>query len=76
MHDTCFRRQLVPPETDVEALIEREPALLVADLEKVVADIRRLMPEADPGVVVATNPGIVLDMMTHGMESSAESSTP
>lgn len=55
----------------MEALIEREPALLVADLEKMVADIRRLMPEADPGIIIATNPGIVLDMTTHGLESSA-----
>lgn len=71
MHNVAFCRILVPVGTDVEALIEREPVLLVADLQKMVADIRRLMPLADPGVVIATNPGIVLDMSTHRMESSA-----
>ena len=71
-----MRRLLVPTDTDVVALIEHEPALLIADLDKVVADIRRLMPTADPGMVIATNPGIVLDMRTHRMESSEERVIP
>ena len=67
-----MHRLLVPRGTDVEALIEQEPALLIADLRKVVADIRRLLPAAEPGKVIATNPGMVLDMTTHRMESSEE----
>lgn len=72
MCDSAVRRLLVPSGTDVEALIELEPALLIADLRKVVSDVRRLLPAADPGKVIATNPGMVLEMTTHRMESSEE----
>ena len=43
-----------------------------SNLRQVVQDIARLLPAANPGLVIATNPGMVLDMTTHRMESSEE----
>ncbi len=50
------------PQANIEALIEQEPLLLKANVNKVLANVERLMPGADPARVLAGNPTLVMGM--------------
>lgn len=63
-----LRREL--PGVAVERLVEEEPRLLGADIGAVKAELRRLMPGADPVALVATHAGMVLPMKDAGMPAS------
>ncbi|KAK9799351.1 hypothetical protein WJX73_009451 [Symbiochloris irregularis] len=66
-------REAFGPDTDVEAIITREPALLSADIHDLSSEIMRLMPgTADPIAFIAANPSIVLDMGLAGLPSTID----
>eukprot|EP00775_Hariotina_reticulata_P013523 gene13523-13648_t len=65
-----LRQQL--PGMDVDALISEEPMLLRADLPRVMSELARLMPNADPVMLISRDPRMVLDMNTNGMPSTLE----
>ncbi|KAK9818278.1 hypothetical protein WJX72_009990 [[Myrmecia] bisecta] len=65
-----LRQQL--PGVDVTALVEREPGLLLADVGALLAEVRRLMPSADPVQYLARNPHSVLDMQQAGLPSTMD----
>ena len=50
--------------------MEAEPRLLLADIDDILAELRRLLPGADPVKMVATHAGMVLPMKFAGLESS------
>ena len=52
----------LPPSVDIERLVAAEPMLLRADIQAVLADLRRLMPGQDPVAVLLSNPSGCLDM--------------
>ena len=54
--------QALPPIVDIERLVAAEPMLLRADIQAVLADLRRLMPGQDPVSVLLSNPSGCLDM--------------
>lgn len=60
------------PSVDVDALVEQEPMILRADLPRVMAELARLMPNADPVRLIAQDPTLVLDMETAGQPSTIE----
>lgn len=68
MHDLRQRLQGV----DVDALIEQEPMLLRADLPRLMSELARLVPNADPVRLIASDPQMVLDMDVAGMPSTLE----
>lgn len=65
-------RALLGPAVDVEGLIEAEPMLLRADLPRLMSELARLAPGADPVRLIAANPQMVLDMDAAGMPSTLE----
>jgi hypothetical protein len=65
-----LRQQL--PGVDVDALISQEPMLLRADLPRVMSELARLIPNADPVMLISRDPRMVLDMDTNGMPSTLE----
>lgn len=65
-----LRAQL--PGVDVDALISQEPMLLRADLPRLMSELARLMPNADPVRVIASDPQMVLEMDVAGMPSTLE----
>ncbi len=60
------------PGVDVDALVQAEPMLLRADLPRLMAELARLAPNADPVRLIATDPQMVLDMNAAGMPSTLE----
>ncbi|KAF6253901.1 hypothetical protein COO60DRAFT_1703616 [Scenedesmus sp. NREL 46B-D3] len=60
------------PGVDVDALISQEPMLLRADLPRLMSELARLMPHADPVRLIARDPQMVLDMDVAGMPSTLE----
>jgi hypothetical protein len=60
------------PGVDVDALISQEPMLLRADLPRLMSELTRLMPNADPVRLIASDPQMVLDMDVAGMPSTLE----
>ncbi|MEW5314397.1 MAG: hypothetical protein WDW38_005903 [Sanguina aurantia] len=68
--DSCLSTQL--PGVNVAMLIDAEPAVLTADLHKVLAHCRRLLPDEDPVRVLVTRPQMVLDMQEAGMPSALD----
>lgn len=55
----------------IDVLVETEPAVLLCDIDKVLGDIRRLLPgEDDPVMVFVSAPGAHLDMATLGLPAS------
>jgi len=62
----------VLPGVRVEALVDLEPMMLKADLDKVLANIRRIMPGHDPVAVLLAQPAMVLDMQQAGMDSAVD----
>eukprot|EP00882_Tetradesmus_deserticola_P013619 GHRQ01014459.1.p1 GENE.GHRQ01014459.1~~GHRQ01014459.1.p1 ORF type:complete len:259 (+),score=67.76 GHRQ01014459.1:333-1109(+) len=60
------------PGVDVDALISQEPMLLRADLPRLMSELARLMPNADPVRLIAADPQMVLDMNVAGMPSTLE----
>jgi hypothetical protein len=60
------------PGVDVDALISQEPMLLRADLPRLMSELARLMPNADPVRLIASDPQMVLDMDVAGMPSTLE----
>lgn len=65
-------RALLPGHVDVEALLEREPMLLRSDLPRLMSELARLMPAADPIALIISDPQLVLDMDAAGMPSTLE----
>jgi len=61
--------ELFPEGTNVDAVVEQQPLLLVADLPTVTAEISRLIPERDPGELIAENPGVFLTVMDNSVLS-------
>jgi hypothetical protein len=57
---------------DVDALIQQEPMLLRADLPRLMSELARLAPAADPVALIVADPQIVLDMDVAGMPSTLE----
>lgn len=57
---------------DVDALIMQEPMLLKADLPRLMSELARLAPGADPVRLIASDPQMVLDMDVAGMPSTLE----
>ncbi|PSC74085.1 ATP-dependent zinc metalloprotease FTSH mitochondrial [Micractinium conductrix] len=62
----------LPPNIDVERLVAAEPMLLRADIQKVLAELRRLVPGKDPVSVLLADPSGVLDMQSAGLKASLE----
>lgn len=59
--------------TDVESLVEREPLLLLADVDALVAEAERLLPSGqDPVSYLVANPGTLLDMQQAGLPSAID----
>jgi len=55
----------------IDVLVETEPAVLLCDIDRVLDDIRRLLPgEDDPSLVFVSDPGAHLDMTTLGLPAS------
>ena len=52
---------------NVEWLLEDEPRILVCDIQATLAEVRRLMPFADPAAVIAKHGGAVLTMKDAGL---------
>eukprot|EP00879_Flechtneria_rotunda_P012201 GHRR01012742.1.p1 GENE.GHRR01012742.1~~GHRR01012742.1.p1 ORF type:complete len:182 (+),score=56.97 GHRR01012742.1:452-997(+) len=65
-----MRRKL--PGVDVDALIAQEPMLLRADLPRLMSELARLLPNADPVKFISSNPQMVLGMDAAGMPSTLE----
>jgi hypothetical protein len=57
---------------DVDVLIMQEPMLLKADLPRLMSELARLAPGADPVRLIASDPQMVLDMDVAGMPSTLE----
>lgn len=57
---------------DVDALIMQEPMLLKADLPRLMSELARLAPGADPVRLIVSDPQMVLDMDVAGMPSTLE----
>lgn len=62
----------LPTSVDVERLIAAEPMLLKADINGVLAELRRLVPGGDPVALLLADPSGVLDMQTAGLKASLE----
>ena len=60
------------PGVDVDDLIAKEPMLLRADLPRLMSELARLMPSADPVKLIVSDPQMVLDMNVAGMPSTLE----
>jgi hypothetical protein len=66
-------RKLLEGRADVERLIEREPMLLVADVDGLVAEAQRLLPKGqDPVAYLVANPGTLLNMQQAGLPSAID----
>ncbi|KAK9842509.1 hypothetical protein WJX81_003300 [Elliptochloris bilobata] len=55
-----------------EALVAQEPALLGADVDALLDEVRRLVPGQDPMNFLVANPGMVLSMAQAGLESAID----
>ncbi|KAL4421626.1 hypothetical protein ABPG75_010917 [Micractinium tetrahymenae] len=62
----------LPDSVDIERLIAAEPMFLRADIGKVLAELRRLMPGRDPVQLLLADPSGVLDMQSAGLKASLE----
>jgi hypothetical protein len=57
----------------VEKLVDREPLLLVADVEFLLEEAQRLLPPGqDPVAYLVANPGTLLDMQQAGLDSAID----
>ncbi|GAB4822584.1 hypothetical protein N2152v2_009630 [Parachlorella kessleri] len=74
----ALQRQLVTlrvalPGVKVELLVQREPLLLTADIQRVLEELQRLLPAGqDPIKVLVADPSSVLDMQMAGLPASLE----
>lgn len=55
-HQLDALRAILPHDAPLDRLVERAPALLVADLPTLEAALRAVMPDADPGTLLAATP--------------------
>lgn len=61
------------PGADVEHLVEKEPLLLVADVDGLLEEAERLLPAGHDCVAyLAANPGTLLDMQQAGLDSAID----
>ena len=59
--------------TDVEKLIEMEPLLLMTDVNLLLAEAERLLPNSqDPVDFLVSSPGTLLDMQQSGLSSAID----
>lgn len=57
---------------DIPSLVEREPLMLTVAISSVFAEVKRLMPSANPAQYVYRNPTVVLSMDEHMMGSAID----
>ena len=58
---------------DVEELIDREPLMLLADVDFLLEEAERLLPAGrDPAAYLVANPGTLLDMQQAGLDSAID----
>ncbi len=70
---TWHGRGALEGRADVERLVEREPMLLLADVEELLAEAERLLPSGqDPVSYLVANPGTLLDMQQAGLQSAID----
>lgn len=60
------------PGVNIEALVAEEPMVLKADMARVLSEVARLMPAADPVSFLAGHPHMVLGMEEAGLPSTLE----
>lgn len=55
---------------DVGKILQTEPRLLQADIDLIMKELVRLMPNKDPSNFIARDPSYVLSMNNAGLHSS------
>ncbi|BDA50236.1 hypothetical protein COCOBI_15-3650 [Coccomyxa sp. Obi] len=66
-------RGTVEGRANVERLVEREPMLLLVNVDALVAEAERLLPSGhDPVAYLVANPGTLLDMQQAGLPSAID----
>ncbi|GAX85448.1 hypothetical protein CEUSTIGMA_g12864.t1 [Chlamydomonas eustigma] len=65
-----MREQL--PGLRVERLLEEEPLLFKADIPLLLSNIKRVLPHANPLQILASQPQMVLDMASAGLDSALD----
>ena len=51
-------RQQLPDAGNLGAVIEAEPRLLAADVDALICDVKRLLPDRDPHQFLLSNPTV------------------
>ncbi|KAF5840096.1 hypothetical protein DUNSADRAFT_17831 [Dunaliella salina] len=60
------------PGVRVEALVDLEPQIMKVDLNEVLQNIRRILPNRDPVPVLLAQPQMVLDMQQAGLPTAMD----